>query len=200
MSVYVSFWNLVTDDYDIETSILVEIDFTFTINDSNDNQFDAELYLESENLMKKRVIISIVMAMIIFCGVIFFLEHKNTYDTEKDTQNSIESEVVLASSKEGYNSVVVYQLNNALIVSAESEAAFFDGVRYEVETQGNVDSSDIDIVWTNISGGTEKTKENDLIIAEIKISENGKLISDTKINFAKKAFDALEDVLKSNKR
>lgn len=102
---------------------MVEIDFTFTINDSNDNQFDAELYLESENLMKKRVIISIVMAMIIFCGVIFFLEHKNTYDTEKDTQNSIESEVVLASSKEGYNSVVVYQLHNALIVSAESEAA-----------------------------------------------------------------------------
>lgn len=200
MSVYVSFWNLVTDDYDIETSILVEIDFTFTINDSNDNQFDAELYLESENLMKKRVIISIVMAMIIFCGVIFFLEHKNTYDTEKDAQNSIESEVVLASSKEGYNSVVVYQLNNALIVSAESEAAFFDGVRYEVETQGNVDSSDIDIVWTNIGGGTEKTEDNDLIIAEIKISENGKLISDTKINFAKKAFDALEDVLKSNKR
>lgn len=200
MSVYVSFWNLVTDDYDIETSILVEIDFTFTINDSNDNQFDAELYLESENLMKKRVIISIVMAMIIFCGVIFFLEHKNTYDTEKDAQNSIESEVVLASSKEGYNSVVVYQLHNALIVSAESEAAFFDGVRYEVETQGNVDSSDIDIVWTNIGGGTEKTEDNDLIIAEIKISENGKLISDTKINFAKKAFDALEDVLKSNKR
>ncbi len=179
---------------------MVEIDFTFTINDSNDNQFDAELYLESENLMKKRVIISIVMAMIIFCGVIFFLEHKNTYDTEKDTQNSIESEVVLASSKEGYNSVVVYQLHNALIVSAESEAAFFDGVRYEVETQGNVDSSDIDIVWTNIGGGTEKTEDNDLIIAEIKISENGKLISDTKINFAKKAFDALEDVLKSNKR
>lgn len=179
---------------------MVEIDFTFTINDSNDNQFDAELYLESENLMKKRVIISIVMAMTIFCGVIFFLEHKNTYDTEKDAQNSMDDEVVLASSSEGYNSVVVYQLNNALIVSAESEAAFFDGVRYEVETQGNVDSSDIDIVWTNIGGGTEKTEDNDLIIAEIKISENGKLISDTKINFAKKAFDALEDVLKSNKR
>lgn len=103
---------------------MVEIDFTFTINDSNDNQFDAELYLESENLMKKRVIISIVMAMTIFCGVIFFLEHKNTYDTEKDAQNSMDDEVVLASSSEGYNSVVVYQLHNALIVSAESEAAF----------------------------------------------------------------------------
>ena len=149
-------------------------------------------------MMNKKVIIITIVVLAILESVIFFYK-QNAENSKKYTQNSIESEVVLASSKEGYNSVVVYQLNNALIVSAESEAAFFDGVRYEIETQGNVDSSDIDIVWTNISG-TEKTEDNDLIIAEIKISENGKLISDTKINFAKKAFDALEDVLKSNKR
>lgn len=149
-------------------------------------------------MMNKKVIIITIVVLAILGSVIFFYK-QNAENSKKYTQNSIESEVVLASSKEGYNSVVVYQLN-ALIVSAESEAAFFDGVRYEVETQGNVDSSDIDIVWTNIGGGTEKTEDNDLIIAEIKISENGKLISDTKINFAKKAFDALEDVLKSNKR
>lgn len=150
-------------------------------------------------MMNKKVIIITIVVLAILESVIFFYK-QNAENSKKYTQNSIESEVVLASSKEGYNSVVVYQLHNALIVSAESETAFFDGVRYEVETQGNVDSSDIDIVWTNISGGTEKTEDNDLIIAEIKISENGKLISDTKINFAKKAFDALEDVLKSNKR
>lgn len=150
-------------------------------------------------MMNKKVIIITIVVLAILGSVIFFYK-QNAENSKKYTQNSIESEVVLASSKEGYNSVVVYQLNNALIVSAESEAAFFAGVRYEVETQGNVDSSDIDIVWTNIGGGTEKTEDNDLIIAEIKISENGKLISDTKINFAKKAFDALEDVLKSNKR
>lgn len=150
-------------------------------------------------MMNKKVIIITIVVLAILESVIFFYK-QNAENSKKYTQNSIGSEVVLASSKEGYNSVVVYQLNNALIVSAESETAFFDGVRYEVETQGNVDSSDIDIVWTNIGGGTEKTEDNDLIIAEIKISENGKLISDTKINFAKKAFDALEEVLKSNKR
>ena len=150
-------------------------------------------------MMNKKVIIITIVVLAILESVIFFYK-QNAENSKKNIQNSIESEDVLASSKEGYNSVVVYQLNNALIVSAESEAAFFDGVRDEVETQGNVDSSDIDIVWTNIGGGTEKNEDNDLIIAEIKISENGKLISDTKINFAKKAFDALEDVLKSNKR
>lgn len=149
-------------------------------------------------MMNKKVIIITIVVLAILESVIFYYK-QNAENSKRYTQNSIESEVVLASSKEGYNSVVVYQLNNALIVSAESEAVFFDGVRYEVETQGNVDSSDIDIVWTTLGGSTEKTEDNDFIIAEIKISEDGELISDNKINFAKKAFDAIEDVLKNSK-
>lgn len=121
---------------------------------------------------------------------------KNIGGNEKDSQKLMDSEVVLASSKEGYNSIVVYQKKNILVVSAKSEAAFFEGTQYEVETQGNVDSNNIEIVWRTLGGSTEKTEDNDLIIAEVKILENDKLISDTKINFAKKAFDAIEDVLK----
>lgn len=149
-------------------------------------------------MMNKKVIIITIVVLAILESAIFYIK-QNAENSKRYTQNSMDNEIVLTSSSEGYNSVVVYQLNNALIVSAESEAAFFDGVRYEVETQGNVDSSDIDIVWTNIGGGTEKTEDNDLIIAEIKISEDGELISDNKINFAKKAFDAIEDVLKNSK-
>ena len=145
--------------------------------------------------MKKRVLISTVAVLIILGCVIFFL-CKNIGGNEKDSQKLMDSEVVLASSKEGYNSIVVYQKKNILVVSAKSEAAFFEGTQYEVETQGNVDSNNIEIVWRTLGGGTEKTEDNDLIIAEVKILENDKLISDTKINFAKKAFDAIEDVLK----
>lgn len=149
-------------------------------------------------MMNKRVIIITIVVLAILESVIFFYK-QNAENSKRYTQNSIDNEIVLTSSSEGYNSVVVYQLNNALIVSAESEAAFFDGVRYEVETQGNVDSDDIEIVWTTLGGSTEKTEDNDFIIAEIKISEDGELISDNKINFAKKAFDAIEDVLKNSK-
>ena len=145
--------------------------------------------------MKKRVLISTVAVLIILGCVIFFL-CKNIGGNEKDSQKLMDSEVVLASSKEGYNSIVVYQKKNILVVSAKSEAAFFEGTQYEVETQGNVDSNNIEIVWRTLEGSTEKTEDNDLIIAEVKILENDKLISDTKINFAKKAFDAIEDVLK----
>lgn len=74
-------------------------------------------------MMNKKVIIITIVVLAILESVIFFYK-QNAENSKKYTQNSIESEVVLASSKEGYNSVVVYQLHNALIVSAESEAAF----------------------------------------------------------------------------
>lgn len=37
-----------------------------------------------------------------------------------------------------------------------------------------------------ISGSTEQVEDNDRIIAEVKITDNGELICDTKINFAKR--------------
>lgn len=40
-----------------------------------------------------------------------------------------------------------------------------------------------------------RTENNDLIIAEIKISEDNNLIFDTKVNFAKKGFDVMEELL-----
>ena len=51
-----------------------------------------------------------------------------------------------------------------------------------------------------IGGNTEYEEGNDRIIAEIKIADDDKLICDTKINFAKKAFEAVEDVLERNGR
>ena len=58
-----------------------------------------------------------------------------------------------------------------------------------------MEAEDIEVIWTTLGGGTEKTENNDLIIAEIKISEDNNLIFDTKVNFAKKGFDAIEELL-----
>lgn len=41
-------------------------------------------------------------------------------------------------------------------------------------------------------------ENHDFIIAEIKITENGELIFDTKVNFAKKAFEAIDEFLQRN--
>ncbi len=144
--------------------------------------------------MKKRVIIAVV-ATLVFLGCVLFLYKNNMEEKGEPSQVSVDHGEVLASSKEGYNSVVIYKQENMLVIDLESEAAFFEGTQFTVETQGEVKAEDIEIIWTTLGGGTEREEDNDFIIAEIKISETNKLIVDTKINFAKKAFDAIEDVL-----
>ena len=71
-------------------------------------------------------------------------------------------------------------------------------MQFIVETVGEITSENVEIIWMTIGGNTEQTADNDRIIAEIKICDNDELICDIKINFAKKAFDAIEDVLESN--
>lgn len=82
---------------------------------------------------------------------------------------AVNNNELLMESKEDYNSVEVYQQKNQLIINAKSEMDFFDGVQFVVETQKKLDPSDVDIIWTTLGGGTEKTEKNERIIAEIKI-------------------------------
>lgn len=144
--------------------------------------------------MKKRIIIIVVVALV-FLGCIISLYKINVEKRSESPQISEDNKELIASSREGYNSVVIYRQDNVLIVNAESDAVFFDGVQFTIETQEEVEAEDIQIIWTTLGGGTERTEDNDFIIAEIKVSEKDTLIVDTKINFAKKAFDAIEDVL-----
>ena len=97
-----------------------------------------------------------------------------------------------------YSSIEIYKQENKLVINAQSEAAFFDGVQFTVEIEGEIAQEDVEIIWMTIGGNTEYVEGNDRIIAEIKISDNDELICDTKINFAKKAIDAIEDVLERN--
>lgn len=133
--------------------------------------------------------------LLVFIGCVVFLSRNNRDSKEDSNQLPLVSGELLVSSKEGYNSVEIYKQENKLVINAQSDAAFFDGVQYSVETQGEINPEDIEIVWKTLGGGTERTEDNDFIIAEIKITENNDLIYDSKINFAKKAFDAVEDVL-----
>ena len=144
--------------------------------------------------MKKKEII-LIIALLIFIGCVAFLCRYNKQSSKDSILLPFDSEELLVSSREGYNSVEIYKQENILIINAESEAAFFDATQFSVETQGDISSEDVEIIWTTLGGGTEKTEDNDLIIAEIKISENGELIFDRKVNFAKKGFEAIEDLM-----
>lgn len=150
--------------------------------------------------MKKIKLVGILAAavMLIFVAVTAYLHEKNADKSEEIFVIPVNSDELFISSEEGYNSIKVYRQANVLVINALSEAAFFDGVQFTVEIEGEITPEDVEIIWMTIGGNTEYVEGNDRIIAEIKISDNDELICDTKINFAKKAIDAIEDVLERN--
>ena len=150
--------------------------------------------------MKKIKLVGILAAavMLIFVAVTAYLHEKNADKSEEIFVIPVNNDELFVSSEEKYNSIKVYRQANVLVINALSEAAFFDGVQFTVEIEGEITPEDIEIIWMTIGGNTEYVEGNDRIVAEIKISDNDELIFDTKINFAKKAFDALEDVLERN--
>ena len=144
--------------------------------------------------MKKKGIVLTIM-LLVFMGCVVFLSRSNENMQEDSNQPAPDDGELLVSSKEGYNSVELYKQGDILVICAESESAFFDAIRLTVEPKEDIPPENVEIIWTTLGGGTERTEDNDFIIAEIKITENEDLIFDSKINFAKKAFDAVEDVL-----
>lgn len=148
--------------------------------------------------MKKLRRVGILVAVVMLVLVVVYLFEKNTDEPEKIFVIPVNSDELFISSEEGYNSIKIYKQENKLVINAQSEAAFFDGAQFTVETDGKITPEDIEITWMTIGGNTEQAEDNDRIIAEIKIYDNDELICDTKINFAKKAIDAIEDVLERN--
>lgn len=150
--------------------------------------------------MKKLKVVGILAAAVIlmFAVVAVYLSEKNADKPEEIFVIPVSSDELFIRSKEGYNSIEIYKQANRLVINAQSEAEFFDGVQFTVEIKGEITPEDIEIVWMTIGGNTEYVEGNDRIIAEIKITHNDELICDTKINFAKKAFDAIEDALERN--
>ena len=144
--------------------------------------------------MKNKNILIVIM-LLVFIGCVVFLFGNDENGQEGADQAALNDGELLANSKEGYNTVEIYKQGDKLVICAESEAAFFDGVRLTVEPKEDISPEDVEIIWTTLGGGTERAEDNDFIIAEVKITENDDLIFDRKINFAKKAFDAVEDVL-----
>ena len=148
--------------------------------------------------MKKLRRVGILVAVVMLVLVVVYLFEKNTDEPEKIFVIPVNNDELFVSSEEKYNSIKVYKQTNMIVINAQSETAFFDGAQFTVETDGKITPEDIEITWMTIGGNTEQAEDNDRIIAEIKIYDNDELICDTKINFAKKAIDAIEDVLERN--
>ena len=87
--------------------------------------------------------------------------------------------------------------DNNCVVTATSNSHFFDGLEYEYQCNAKLSKSDISIKWLTIMGTEEASKENQYIIADVILSADDKVVSERKINFAKKAIENIGDVLNS---
>jgi hypothetical protein len=95
-----------------------------------------------------------------------------------------------------YYTVEIYQNgDNSIVVNADSNAVFFDKMQYVLEFDKTISETDIDVEWTTIMGNPEPTKDDQLAIAQVSISENGEIISQRKINFFKKGIEIIIDTI-----
>ena len=74
--------------------------------------------------------------MLMFAVVVVYLTEKNADEPEEIFVIPVNSDELFISSEEGYNSIEIYKQANMLVINAQSEAEFFDGVQFTVETEG----------------------------------------------------------------
>ena len=149
-------------------------------------------------MKKKNIIILVLILVILACIISLYLLNLNNKAEGTPLKITVNSSDLITRSVEGYNSVEVYEQDHLLIINTMSETAFYDETQFTVAINEKISATDVQVIWTTIGGNTEETTDNARIIAEIKIQEAGVLIFDKKINFAKKAFEAVEDVLEKN--
>lgn len=93
-----------------------------------------------------------------------------------------------------YYTVEIYQNEeNDIIIDADSNSEFFDRMQYVIPCDEKISESDIRVEWTTLMGNPRPEKDDQLAVAQVTISENGEIISQRKINFARKAIEVIED-------
>ena len=92
-----------------------------------------------------------------------------------------------------YYTVEVYQNEENIIVSADSNSEFFDRMQYVILCNKKILEADIQVEWTTLMGNPKPAKDDQLAVAQVTISENGEIISQRKINFARKAIEVIAD-------
>lgn len=83
-----------------------------------------------------------------------------------------------------------------IFVEASSNSAFFETMSYSVEYYKDIEEKDVEVKWLTLMGSDKATKENQLCVADIIIKDGSDVVSERKVNFAKKAIETIvEDVI-----
>lgn len=82
-----------------------------------------------------------------------------------------------------------------IFVEASSNSAFFEKMSYSVEYYKEIDEEDVELKWLTLMGSDKPSKEDQLCVADIIIKDGADIVSERKVNFAKKAIETIvEDI------
>lgn len=91
---------------------------------------------------------------------------------------------------------VIQNEEGDIFVEASSNSAFFETMSYSVEYYKDIEEKDVEVKWLTLMGSDKATKENQLCVADIIIKDGSDVVSERKVNFAKKAIETIvEDVI-----
>lgn len=95
-----------------------------------------------------------------------------------------------------YYTTEIYQNDkNMITVNATSNSDFFEPIQYTIDHDEPITKDNIDIQWTTLMGNPNATKDDQLCIAYISISEDGEILDERKISFINGGIEAIEESL-----
>lgn len=96
-----------------------------------------------------------------------------------------------------YYTIKVYREKKRLKVVSGSNSAFSKDMSYEIELKEETDAKnlDVEVEWQTAMGDTHYTKDDQLAVAVVKISVDGKVISERKISFISNAIEIIGDTV-----
>ncbi len=144
-----------------------------------------------------------IKLLLIFFVICFSLVgcSSNNSQTEENIEKVIfestisPNEEYVSSKDEVVNQTIKVSQNEEgeIFVEASSNSAFFEKMSYSVEYYKEINEKDVEVKWITLMGSDKTSKENQLCVADIIIKDGAKVVSERKVNFAKKAIETIVD-------
>ena len=147
-----------------------------------------------------------IKLLLIFFVICFSLVgcSSNNSQTEENTDEKVIFESTISPNEEYVESkdeVVTQTIKvsqneeGEIFLEACSNSAFFEQISYSFDYYKQIDEKDVEVKWFTLMGSDKPSKENQLCVADIIIKDGAEVVSERKVNFAKKAIETIvEDV------
>ena len=97
--------------------------------------------------------------------------------------------------------IQVYQTEeNEIIVQADSNTGFFEGMEYTLAYDKPLAAGDVQVAWTTLMGNPEPSSEDQLAIAHVILAQDGEVISERSINFVTNALEIITETVNQNQK